>query len=181
MSSSITPRQSEIILKDDDLIVSKTCLKGTITYANRRFMQIAGFSEQQLLRQPHNLIRHPDMPRGVYRLMWKTLREDNEFFGFVKNLCSDGSFYWVFANVTPDIDEHGQTRGFYSVRRKAPVEAIRLIEGLYSDMRSIEATGRGSAVIDQSVSHLANWLEQNQMEYFPAMLHLYRHGSMPGV
>jgi len=178
MSGSISPLRSEIVLADDELIVSKTCLKGKITYANRRFMSIAGFPEQQLLHQPHNLIRHPDMPKGVYRLMWKTLQSGQEFFGFVKNLCADGSYYWVFANVTPDIDEHGQKRGYYSVRRKAPEGAIRLVEALYKEMLAIEEAASGSAAIEQSVAHLQSWLDQHRLEYFPAMLRLYRHGQL---
>lgn len=178
MSRSISPLRSEIVLADNELIVSKTCLKGRITYANRRFMAIAGFSEQQLLHQPHNLIRHPDMPRGVYRLMWKTLQSGQEFFGFVKNLCADGSYYWVFANVTPDVDEHGQTRGYYSVRRKAPESAIRLVEGLYKEMLAIEAAGGGRSAIEQSVDHLQHWLDRHCLEYFSAMLRLYRHGQL---
>lgn len=178
MSRSISLQRSEIVLADNELIVSKTCLKGKITYANRRFMSIAGFSEQQLLQQSHNLIRHPDMPKAVYRLMWKTLQSGQEFFGFVKNLCADGRYYWVFANVTPDIDERGQTRGYYSVRRKAPESAISLIAELYQQMIAIEASGGGRSAIDQSVAHLQNWLDQNCLDYFPAMLRLYRHGQL---
>ncbi|MCV6590136.1 MAG: PAS domain-containing protein [Marinobacterium sp.] len=178
MSQPITPRNNEVLLQEGDLIVSKTCLKGNITYANRHFMGIAGFSEQQLLNQPHNIIRHPDMPKGVYRMMWQELRAGHEFFGFVKNLCSDGSFYWVFANVTPDVDERGEIRGYYSVRRKPSREAIAAVIPLYQKMVEIEATGRGSSVIDQSVQFLQDWVASTGMDYSQVALHLYRYGKL---
>jgi len=178
MSRTITPRNHEVFLSDNDLIVSKTCPKGKITYANRKFMAISGFSEQELLDQPHSLIRHPDMPKGVFRMMWKALQQGNEFFGYVKNLCADGSYYWVFANITPDIDLDGQVKGFYSVRRRPAPETIRnIIEPLYQKMLSIEANGQGSSVIDQSVREVELWLETIEMDYCHAMIQLYQTGQ----
>ncbi|MEC8428852.1 MAG: PAS domain S-box protein, partial [Pseudomonadota bacterium] len=82
MSKIITPKNHEVILEDEDIIVSKTDLKGRITYANRIFMRISGYNEEESLGHPHNIIRHPDMPRGVYYFMWKTLQAEHEFFGF---------------------------------------------------------------------------------------------------
>jgi len=181
MSRTIVPRNHEVVLDENDLIISKTCLKGRIIYANRRFMAVAGFAEQQLLGQAHNLIRHPEMPKGVYRLMWTALRQGDEFFGFVKNLCADGSYYWVFANVTPDIDESGAVRGYYSVRRKASTAAIAQISNLYKEMRDIEAGASGSAAIESSVEHLNRWLATYQLDYSKAMLRLYRHGTISGA
>lgn len=178
MSQPITPGNNEVLLGDSDLIVSKTCLKGNITYANRHFMAIAGFSEDELLHKPHNIIRHPDMPKGVYRLMWQALRAGEEFFGFVKNLTSDGSFYWVFANVTPDLDERGEIRGYYSVRRKPPREAIAAVTPLYKKMCEIEASGRGTTAIDDSMRFLTEWVESTGMEYSRVALHLYRYGQL---
>ena len=102
----------EITFSDNILIVSKTDLRGNITYANRHFMRISNFPEAALLGKPHNIIRHSDMPRGVYYAMWKTLKAKQEFFGFVKNLTADGDYYWVFANVTPDVVD-GKVEGFF--------------------------------------------------------------------
>lgn len=178
MSQPIAPNNNEIVLNSGDLIVSKTCLKGNITYANRHFMSIAGFTEQQLLQQPHSIIRHPDMPKGVYRMMWQSLRSGSEFFGFVKNLCSDGSFYWVFANVTPDLDEKGEIRGYYSVRRKPSREAIEAVIPLYKKMCEIEMAGKGSPVIDESMKFLTDWVDSTGLNYSQVALHLYRHGSL---
>ena len=106
--------EKEVILPADDLIITKTDGRGQITYANRTFMRITGFDEISVLGKPHNIIRHPDMPRGVFRLMWKTLASQREFFGFVKNYTVDGGFYWVFANVTPDMGADGKLKGYFS-------------------------------------------------------------------
>lgn len=130
--------QTERILKDDDFIVSKTDLRGRITYGNRTFAAYARLTESQYLGQPHNLIRHPDMPQGVFKLLWNTLEQGQEVFAFVKNLAADGSYYWVFANVTPSFDASGQVVGYYSVRRKASRKGIEAVTALYRRMRQIE-------------------------------------------
>lgn len=96
MKPNITPNNNERRLGEDDFIVSKTDTSGRITYANHIFMDIAGYPEHELLGIQHNLIRHPDMPRGVFRFMWETLKAGNEFIGFAKNLCADGSFLLGF-------------------------------------------------------------------------------------
>ena len=82
----------EVCMKDDEFIVSKANLRGYLTYVNRTFMQMALMNEEQLLGFNHNVIRHPDMPKGVFKLLWMTIKKENEFFGFVKNLRSDGRF-----------------------------------------------------------------------------------------
>lgn len=130
----------EIALQDDDFIVSKTDPKGRITYYNRIFMDIAGYQESELLGQPHNIIRHPDMPRAVFRLLWKTLQQGDEFFGLIKNRCKNDDYYWTFANVTPSLDQHGQLLGYYSVRRKPKASSIATITTLYQQMCQQEAS-----------------------------------------
>lgn len=165
---------NEVVLRDDDFLVSKTDTKGKITYANRCFMAVAGYPESDLLGKPHNLIRHQDMPRGVFRLMWKMLQNGEEFFGFVKNRCADGGFYWVFANVTADKDEKGVLQGYFSVRRKASPQIIQQVEGLYAQMRQIEAQQPGNAGVDASMAFLNRWINDNFPSFNEAMLELYR-------
>lgn len=149
-------REQEVLLESNELIVSKTDLNGNITYANRVFMRVSNFSEMDLLGHPHNLIRHNDMPKGVFYGLWKTLKTDKEFFGFVKNRTADGNFYWVFANITPDY-QHGKTIGFYSVRRNAPRKALVDIEQLYEQMRTIERQHTKSDAAQASW----HWLQQH--------------------
>lgn len=129
----------EIQLSPHELIITKTDTTGRITYANRVFMRIAGYAEHEVLGQPHNLVRHPDMPRGVYRLLWKTLQAGQEFFGLVKNYTANGDHYWVFANITPDYTADGRVAGYYSVRRLPARSAIDTVAPLYRQMCDIES------------------------------------------
>jgi PAS domain S-box-containing protein len=99
MKTVIAPTQTEIFFTEDDIIVSKTDLKGRITYANQSFCQMAGYTEAEMLGQPHSIIRHPDMPRAVFKLLWDTVLEGREIFAYVKNMAKNGNFYWVFADV----------------------------------------------------------------------------------
>lgn len=136
----------EVMLNESDLIITKTDPKGIITYANRKFMEISAYSESMLLGKPHNLIRHPDMPRGVFRLLWKTLQSKQEFFGLVKNYTADGNYYWVFANITPDYGPGYSVQGYYSVRRQASRHAINTAAELYRQMIVVEKnTGKAQA------------------------------------
>ena len=117
MKTAITPTDSEIFFDEKDIIVSKTDLKGRLTYANHTFCQIAGYSQTELLGQPHSVIRHPDMPRAVFKLLWDTIIEGREVFAYVKNIAKNGGFYWVFAHVTPSFDASKNIVGFHSNRR----------------------------------------------------------------
>lgn len=150
----------EVRLQPDDLIITKTDQKGVITYANRKFMQVSNYAESALLGQAHNLIRHPDMPRGVFRLMWKTLMQGKEFFGILKNYTADGGFYWVFANVTPDYGIDGSTKGYYSVRRMPTRHAIDTMTRIYAEMRAVEQSAGKAAAPDTSLAWLQDYLDK---------------------
>lgn len=179
MKPKITPIDHEVSLSDDEFIVSKTDTKGIITYVNRTFMGIAGYSEPELLGKQHNIIRHPDMPRGAFKLLWDTLQEGNEFFGYVKNLCKDGSYYWVFANVTPDYDTRGQLRGYYSVRRKPTRTAINTITPVYKKMLEIERNGATKDATSRSMAYLAETLESLNTDYQSLILSLDNQEGKP--
>ena len=130
MTRAIRPTGVESFHGEEELIVSKTDLKGRITYANDVFVRMAKYSYAELMGAPHSLIRHPDMPRAVFKLLWDTLQSKQEIFAYVVNLAKDGSHYWVFAHVTPTFDERGNIIGYHSNRRKpdsAPVERIKPI------------------------------------------------------
>jgi PAS domain S-box-containing protein len=118
MTRAIRPTGVENLLGEEELIVSKTDLKGRITYANDVFIRMAKYSYAELMGAPHSLIRHPDMPRSVFKLLWDTLQAKQEIFAYVVNLAKDGSHYWVFAHVTPTFDERGTIVGYHSNRRK---------------------------------------------------------------
>jgi PAS domain S-box-containing protein len=136
----IAPTGVERRLGRDELIVSKTDVKGVITYANDVFARIAAIPEADLLGKPHNIIRHPDMPRAVFKLLWDRLEDRHEVFAYVVNLAADGAHYWVFAHVTPTCDRTGRIVGYHSNRRAPAPEAIAAVTPIYATLRGIEAS-----------------------------------------
>ena len=136
-----TPTRNEISLDKDDFIVSKTDLKGKIIYGNKTFINISGYKENELLKQPHSIIRHPDMPKIVFKLLWDRINNKEEIFAYVKNLAKDGSYYWVFANVTATVDRNGTIRDFHSVRRKPSKKSLEIIPDLYKSLLTEETKG----------------------------------------
>lgn len=116
----------ERLFDKDEIIVSKTDLKGRITYANRTFLKVADYGEKEVLGAPHSLVRHPDMPRCVFKLLWDTLSSGREIFAYVVNRSKNGDHYWVFAHVTPSFDGSGNINGYHSNRR---VPDRRILDG----------------------------------------------------
>jgi PAS domain S-box-containing protein len=139
MTRTIRPTGVENLLGEEELIVSKTDLKGRITYANDVFVRMAKYSYKELMGEPHSMIRHPDMPRCVFKLLWDTLGGGQEIFAYVVNLAKDGSHYWVFAHVTPTFDEGGKILGYHSNRRKPDPAQIERIKPIYKTLCAEEA------------------------------------------
>ena len=167
------PTGRERMFGENEILVSKTDLKGRITYANSAFLGVAGFSEEEVLGQPHSMIRHPDMPRAVFRLMWATIQARQEIFAYVKNLCSDGDHYWVFAHITPSLDAAGVVTGYHSFRRWARRDAIATISSLYSRMSAIElAEGGKRDGMAASGALLTEFLERKGYSYDAFILSL---------
>lgn len=113
----ILPTGVERFFHEDEVIVSKTDLKGRLTYVNRVFINISGYQEPELLGEPHSLIRNPEMPRSVFKLLWDTIGAGREIFAYVNNMSKNGDHYWVLAHVTPSFDKKGQIVGYHSNRR----------------------------------------------------------------
>ncbi len=123
MKINMPVTQHEIDLKDNLQIVSKTDLKGRITFVNHDFIEVSGYTEEELIGQSHNIVRHPDMPPEAFADLWNTVKSGKPWIGIVKNRCKNGDHYWVEAVVSPYF-EHGQPAGFISVRRKATRQQI---------------------------------------------------------
>ena len=155
-----TPKNNEKTFNSNELLVTKTDLKGVITYANQKFINIIGLKEEELVGKPHNIIRHPDMPKIIFKLLWDTLKSGSEINAYVKNLCADGSYYWVMANVTPSY-LNGKVIGYHSARRTASKDTLSIIEPLYKQLLSAEKSGGMSA----SQKILDNLLKEKGMEY----------------
>jgi len=136
------PTNREKTFSENELIISKTDVHGKITYGNEIFIKLSGYTEKELLNAPHNIIRHPDMPKVVFKLLWDTVKTGKEIHAYVKNLSKDGSYYWVFANITPSYDSSGNIIGYYSVRRKPSIRAINdVIIPLYQELLNAERVG----------------------------------------
>lgn len=156
MKPPITPTGVEKTFRSDQIIVSKTDPGGRLTYVNKLFVEISGYTEAELLGQPHNIIRHPSMPRSVFGLLWERIAAGEEIFAYVVNLSADGGHYWVLAHVTPTIGSNGQIVGYHSNRRTASAEALTAIKALYADLvaeeskhkRGNEAAVAGRALLD---------------------------------
>lgn len=131
---SVQPTGREQFFNDDEIIVGKTDPNGEIHYVNDVFIRISGFSEVELLGAPHSIIRHPDMPRGVFKLLWDTVQQGREIFAYVKNMCRSGDHYWVYAHVTPTFGARGEIVGYHSNRRTANREALSKVIPIYERM-----------------------------------------------
>lgn len=165
MKNQITPTAVERVMREDDFIVSKTDPAGRITYGNRIFIEFSGYSEQELIGAQHNIIRHPDMPRGVFKFLWDTIQAKDECFAYVKNLARDGSYYWVFANVTANYDRDGNVVGYFSVRRKPRPEAVKLMAEVYRTMLEIERKAGARDACAASLAYLTTLLSDKGMSY----------------
>ena len=155
------PNNKEHSVNADAFLVSKTDTQGKITYCNEPFIKIVGASEQEILGKPHNIIRHPDMPRIVFKLLWDHVKNKEEIFAYVKNMSFDGGYYWVYANVTASTDQSGKIIGYYSVRRKANPKALEIIQPLYAKLLELEKNGG----IEASQAYLTNLLNEKGVSY----------------
>jgi len=116
------------------LIVSSTDLKGIITYANRKFCEIAGYTKQELTGKNHNIVRHPDMPKAAFKDLWDTIQEGKAWTGIVKNLRKDGKYYWVYSHIAPVFDNDGEITGYTAARRPASEQEVQESIALYKEM-----------------------------------------------
>jgi PAS domain S-box-containing protein len=152
---TLRPTGQERLLAPDDLIVSKTDLRGVITYANESFLRVSAYAEEEVIGRPHNLVRHPAMPRAVFMLLWDTLARGEEVFAYIDNLAADGANYWVLANVTPSYDVAGKVVGYHSSRRAPSPGALAAVRPLYERLAAEErrhasgpaAAAAGSALL----------------------------------
>ena len=152
--------QNEYVLNEGMTIVSTTDLQGNINYANQYFIEVSGFLETELLGAPQNILRHPDMPAEAFADLWDTIKTGMPWTGMVKNRCKNGDFYWVFANITPVI-ENGRPIGYMSVRTKPTREQINEAAALYKsfkDGNSANLAIRNGRVVRQGwAAKLAEW------------------------
>lgn len=178
-SKTIRPTGVERFFREDEVIVSKTDLKGRITYVNRVFMTLAGYGEAELLGAPHSLIRHPDMPRSVFKLLWDTLGQGREIFAYVVNMSRNGDHYWVLAHVTPSFDKNGKVVGYHSNRRVPDRSVVNsTIIPLYKQILAEEArSANAKEGMNNGFEMLQNVIREKGMKYEELIFALLRQAA----
>ncbi len=167
MSRTKMTTGTERYFDDDEIIVSKTDLKGHITYCNDVFLRLASYSEKECLGQPHSMIRNPEMPRCIFKLLWDSLGEGREIFAYVVNCAKNGDHYWVIAHVTPSRDGSGNIIGYHSNRR-VPDRAILQdkVMPLYRDLLAEEQRhSNRKDGLAASTAKFAGMLKDRGLEY----------------
>lgn len=151
----------------DQVIVTKTDLKGRITYANDVFQRASNVTEKESLGQPHSFIRHPDMPRCIFKLLWETIQDGREIFAYVVNRATNGDHYWVYAHVTPSFNNAGEIVGFHSNRREPDRRILKQeVIPLYTALREEEARhDNAKQGLTASVDKLQRHLAELGLEY----------------
>jgi PAS domain S-box-containing protein len=165
-ATRVPPTGVERRLGEDELIVTKTDPRGLLTYANDVFLRISALREDEAIGQPHNIVRHPDMPRAIFKLLWEAIGERREVFAYVRNLAADGAHYWVLAHVTPSVDAQGRLLGYHSSRRRPRDAAIAEIGRVYAGLRAEERRHDAPAAgLDASWAQLRRLLEDRGQTY----------------
>jgi len=137
-----SPKNEEVTFEDVGVlnrpIISKTDLKGIITYVNTPFCKLSGYSKEELIGKPHNIIRHPDMPKEIFKTLWSVIEKGESFRGFIKNLRKDGKYYWVEAFIQPIYNENGTKVGYISSRKPISESDKIKYEKIYKEMKKKE-------------------------------------------
>jgi len=152
-----TPIDEEIELDQKRYIVSETDEKGRITFANDYFMEVSGYTQEELIGKPHNIVRHPDMPRVVFKLLWETIQAGKNINAVVKNLAKDGRYYWIFTEfeIRKDTDT-GKIIGYHASRKTISKHVIEVIADLYAQLLKIEQ----NESVEASEKYLINFLKE---------------------
>ena len=168
-----TPIDEEIVLDPKRYIVSETDEKGKITYANDYFQEVSGYSEEELIGKPHSIVRHPDMPKVVFKLLWETIGAGKNINAVVKNLAKDGRYYWIFTEfeIRKDTDT-GEIIGYHASRKKISRHVIEIIADLYAKLLEIEKKDG----IEASEKYLIEFLKEkgDDMEFADIMEEIHK-------
>ena len=168
----------ERFLDEADIIVSKTDTRGIITYVNDTFTSISGYSEAEMIGKPHSIIRHPHMPRCIFKLLWDTIKSGHEIFAYVVNCCKNGDHYWVLAHVTPVRSVKGEIIGYHSNRRRPKKAALDVIIPLYQQLCALERnSGESSRGLQASTDYLDTLLRNKGVAYDEFVISLHTNAA----
>ncbi|MBE0391451.1 PAS domain-containing protein [Flavobacterium sp. PL002] len=156
------PIDKEVSWDKTQVIMSKTNSKGIIEYANEVFIDVCGYEDYELMSQPHSIVRHPDMPRVIFKILWENLKGGNNFYAIVKNLAKSGRYYWVMTDFEISKDQTGDITHYFGRRKAVPQEVIsKHIEPLYKRLLQIESVSG----MEASEKYLIGFLEEKKRSY----------------
>ncbi|MDA3946640.1 MAG: PAS domain-containing protein [Helicobacteraceae bacterium] len=157
-----TPIDEPVKLDKYKYIMSRTDTKGNIEFGNDYFFEISGYSPNELIGKPHNMIRHPDMPKVIFKLMWDRLQQGKNIFALVKNLAKDGRYYWVTTKFEIKKDPMDNTiRSYMAYRQAARPKAVETISKIYGELLDIEKSGG----MEASEKYFAGYLDSQRLSY----------------
>lgn len=169
-----TPSDREVDWNKTKVLLSKTDIKGTILYANEAFIDVSGYDEHELIGQPHNVVRHPDMPKVIFKFLWDSIKSSENIHVVIKNMSKTGRYYWVVTDFKIIADGDGEIAGYFGTRKSVPEEIIvKFIEPLYKKLLHIEeVSGLGA-----SEDYLIGFLEERKKTYMEYIDHLITTGK----
>jgi PAS domain S-box-containing protein len=168
-----TPRDEEIELDPKRYIVSETDAKGKITFCNDYFIEVSGYSKEELIGKPHSIVRHPDMPKVVFKLLWETISQGKNINAIVKNLAKDGRYYWIFTEFESRRDtDTNAIIGYHAARKKISKHVLEIIADLYAKLLEIEK----SDGVEASERYLVEFLKEkgDDVEFANIMEEIHR-------
>ena len=169
-----TPSDREVDWNKNKVLLSKTDTKGTILYANEDFIDVSGYDEFELIGQPHNIIRHPDMPKVIFKFLWDSIKASKNIHAIIKNMAKTGRYYWVVTDFKIIADADGEIAGYFGTRKTVPEDIIvKFIEPLYKKLLHIEEVSGLSA----SEEYLIGFLEERNKTYMEYIDHLLATGK----
>jgi len=170
-----TPVDQEIVLDSKKYIVSQTNPQGFIEYGNDYFIEISKYTEEELIGKPHNIIRHPDMPKIIFKMMWDRIKKGQNILALVKNLAKDGSYYWVITEFEPRRDAiSGQIVSYTAFRRAAPRDAVDIIIPIYKELVRLE----NASGMEASEKYLRELLDSKNMTYDEFIDHIVKNKGL---
>jgi PAS domain S-box-containing protein len=169
-----TPSDREVDWNKTKVLLSKTDTKGTILYANEAFIDVSGYDEFELIGQPHNVIRHPDMPKVIFKFLWDSIKSKENIHAIIKNMSKTGRYYWVITDFKIIADSDGEIVGYFGTRKSVPEDIIvKFIEPLYKKLVHIEEVSG----IGASENYLVGFLEERKKTYMEYVDHLVATGK----
>ncbi|WPO77936.1 PAS domain-containing protein [Flavobacterium sp. KACC 22761] len=156
------PSKREVDWNKSKVLLSKTDTKGTILYANEDFIDVSGYDEFELIGQPHNIIRHPDMPKVIFKFLWDSIKSNKNIHAIIKNMSKTGRYYWVITDFKILADSKGNIVGYFGTRKSVREDIIdKFIEPLYNRLLHIEET---SGIL-ASEEYLVGFLQERNKTY----------------